>query len=141
MEKLIISGYVGRDAEVKEFNGQKYTSFSIAVDKSYKKQDGTKVERTNWYNILKSGEGLAKHVRKGTYLTVMGNPNTKLYRDQAGQYQISLNLNAEDVSFGPGQKTEAAAPESHGYQYHGGAVKEQVSEAVPPTGDDDDPPF
>lgn len=109
MEKLIISGYVGRDAEVKEFNGIKYTSFSLAVDKSYKKQDGTKVDRTNWYNVLKQGEGLAKHVKKGTFLTIMGNPSHKLYKDQNGQTQISLNLNADDVSFGPGNKQESTA--------------------------------
>jgi single-strand DNA-binding protein len=119
MEKLIITGYVGRDAEIKEFNGTKYTSFSLAVDKSYKKQDGSKVDRTNWYNILKQGEGLARHIKKGTFLTIMGNPSTKLYRDQNGNTKISLNLNADDVSFGPGNKQEAAAPQvSNTANYH-----------------------
>jgi single-strand DNA-binding protein len=99
MEKLIINGYVGNDAQVKEFNGTKYTSFSIAVDKSYKKADGTKVERTNWYSVLKQGENLAKWVTKGTHLIVMGEPRPKLYRDNQGQHQVALNINADMIEF------------------------------------------
>jgi single-strand DNA-binding protein len=99
MEKLIINGYVGQDATVKEFNGTKYTSFSIAVDKSYKKADGSKVERTNWYSVLKQGENLAQWVKKGTHLIVMGEPRPKIYKDSQGQNQIALNINADMIEF------------------------------------------
>lgn len=145
MEKLIISGYVGRDAEVKEFNGTKYTSFSLAVDKSYKKQDGTKVDRTNWYNVLKQGEGLAKHVKKGTHLTIMSNPSHKLYKDQNGQTQISLNLNADDVSFGPGNKQEttaAPAPQQSTSQHPSMSAQPTPSNGMPiDVSGEDDLPF
>lgn len=145
MEKLIISGYVGRDAEVKEFNGTKYTSFSLAVDKSYKKQDGTKVDRTNWYNVLKQGESLAKHVKKGTHLTIMGSPSHKLYKYQNGQTQISLNLNADDVSFGPGNKQEttaAPAPQQSTSQHPSMNTQATSSNSMPiDVSEEDDLPF
>lgn len=101
MENLTIAGRVGQDATIKDFNGNQYTAFSIAVDNSYKKQDGTKVEQTNWYNCLKTGTGIAPHIKKGQFLVVSGRPKPKLFRDQNGQTQISLNMMAEHVTLGP----------------------------------------
>lgn len=105
MENLTIAGRVGQDATIKEFNGNQYTAFSIAVDNSYKKADGTKVEKTNWYNCLKSGTGLAPYIRKGQFLVVSGRPQPKMYRDQSGQSQISLNMVVEHVTLGPSPST------------------------------------
>lgn len=148
MENLTIAGRVGQDATIKDFNGNQYTSFSIAVDNSYKKADGTKVEQTNWYNCLKSGTGIAPHIKKGQFLVVSGRPKPKLYRDQNGQTQISLNMVAEHVTLGPN-----ATPQSSPY---GGAPSSPSAYNPPPTqsipsstpqpnamaaGDDDDLPF
>lgn len=101
MEHLIIAGRVGQDAVIKDFNGNQYTSFSIAVDNSYKKPDGTKVDQTNWYNCLKSGIGLATYIKKGQFLVVSGQPKPKIYKDNQGYYQISLNMRAETITLGP----------------------------------------
>lgn len=111
MEKLIIAGYVGMDAEVKEFNGKKYTSFSIAVDKSYKRQDGTKVEKTNWYSVLRAGENIAPYIKKGTFLIVVGEPRPKPYKDRNGEIQQSLNINAQEITFGGSRGGNSPAPQ------------------------------
>lgn len=152
MEKLIISGYVGQDATVKNFNGNDYTSFQIAVDKSYKKADGTKIERTNWYNVLKAGAGLAPHVKKGTYLTIIGEPSHKIYRDQNGQDRISLNLNANDISFGGGRSqnqgpqsvsASSANTQTHPHPSMTNTASQSSGEVIDMTGEqvEDDLPF
>jgi single-strand DNA-binding protein len=111
MEKIIINGYVGQDASIKEFNGVKYTSFSIAVDKSYKGKDGNKVQRTNWYYVMKLGEGLAKYITKGTHLIVMGEPKVKMYKDHQGVSQVALNINADFIEFaGKAGNSTTASP-------------------------------
>ena len=148
MELIIIAGRVGQDATIKDFNGNQYTAFSIAVDDSYKNGDGTKVEKTNWYSCLKSGTGLAPYIKKGQYLTVSGKPQCKLFRDSQGQHQISLNVNVNQVDLGPspaantapGIQTTYTPPEP--YQTTGSPVVQQ-----PPSGDimqelaNDDLPF
>ena len=108
MELIIIAGRVGQDATIKEFNGNQYTAFSLAVDDSYKNADGTKVEKTNWYSCLKSGTGLAPYIKKGQYLTVTGKPQSKLFKDSQGQHQISLNVNVNQVDLGPSPSTGQA---------------------------------
>jgi single-strand DNA-binding protein len=108
MELIIIAGRVGQDATIKEFNGNQYTAFSLAVDDSYKNAEGTKVEKTNWYSCLKSGTGLAPYIKKGQYLTVTGKPQSKLFKDSQGQHQISLNVNVNQVDLGPSPSTGQA---------------------------------
>lgn len=113
MEKSTIAGYVGRDAEIKDFSGNQYTAFSLAVDKSYKNQEGIKVEKTNWYSVLRKGTGIAPYIKKGTYLIITGEPSSKLYKDKNGNPSISLNLNADQIHFGPSNQTaQSAAPQA-----------------------------
>lgn len=145
METMTIAGYVGRDAEVKVFNGQEYTAFSVAVDKSYKKADNTKVEQTNWYNILRKGSGIAPHVKKGTYLIIQGEPRHKMYKDNSGQYNISLNMNADKINFGPSKPIESTPQEGN---YRSPQANEQAkvqpvvsSHVVDLTDQGDDLPF
>ncbi len=142
METMTIAGYVGRDAEIKIFNGQEYTTFSVAVDKSYKKSDNTKVEQTNWYSVLRKGSGIAPHLKKGTYLIIQGEPRHKIYKDHSGQYNISLNMNADKINFGPSKPVDNTPPQEGNYR------SPQVKEAMPTssavvdlTGDQDDLPF
>lgn len=123
MELIIIAGRVGQDASIKESNGNQFTAFSLAVDDSYKTQEGTKVERTNWYSCIKSGTGLAPYIKKGQYLTITGKPQPKIFKDNQGNHQISLNVNVNHVDLGPspsnGSIQEATHTERAPYQSTG----------------------
>ena len=58
-DNTVIVGKVGRDAEMRfSGNGTAMTSFSVAVDRSFKK-DGENVKRTIWYRVQVFGK-LAK---------------------------------------------------------------------------------
>ena len=59
MQKIIISGTLGKDAEVKDHNGRNVMSFSVAVDASYVKdgaQESPQFPRQNMPAPLKFAE-------------------------------------------------------------------------------------
>jgi single-strand DNA-binding protein len=117
MELITISGYVGKDAELKESNGRKYTKFSLAVDKSFKNREGVKVEKTNWWTVFSQNENLANHFKKGTYLTVVGEPSFSTWENDQRQVSVNLSLNLMKFSFGPSpsnnSQNQATAPQSN----------------------------
>lgn len=75
-----IVGNVGRDPEVKyTATGQMVANFSVAVNDSYVKANGEKVERVTWYRITAWGrlaEIVGEFVNKGSRVLVLGKPIT-----------------------------------------------------------------
>jgi len=56
MLQIEIIGNLGQDAEIKEFNGQRFISFSVAHTESYTDAHGERQKRTVWVSCLKYGE-------------------------------------------------------------------------------------
>jgi single-strand DNA-binding protein len=114
MEKLAIIGNIGTDATIKEFNGRQFGSFTVGVNSSYKKDDGTKVERTNWYNVLTRETNRVQWLKKGAKVYVEGRLSTSIYRDKEGNNRISLDLAGSFIEIVSFAKTEdeTKAPES-----------------------------
>lgn len=70
MNKVILSGNLGTDPEVKD----SMTTFRLATNETWVK-DGEKVERTEWHNIIvfgKQAELCAKYLTKGRTVIVDG---------------------------------------------------------------------
>jgi single-strand DNA-binding protein len=106
MENLIITGNVGQDATIKNANGKEFASFTVAVNNSYKKEDGTKVETTNWYNVSTKQTTVAPFLKKGTIVYVSGKPKYSIYQDKNGDKKISLDLNAREIELMGAKKEE-----------------------------------
>lgn len=113
---LELIGNIGNDAQVKEFNGKKYTAFNVAHYEKFKNQQGVETERTTWVSVLKPGEsGLVQYLKKGTPVFVRGELSFKQYQDGNGQWQVGVNCLAREVQLLPGGKRDknqqqAAAP-------------------------------
>ncbi len=99
MLKAEIIGTIGADAEVKEFGGKKYVSFSVACTEYSKDQKGNKTEYTTWVSILWYGDGggLLPYLKKGAKIFIRGNLRTKVYSDKNGTPQVSVSVNASEV--------------------------------------------
>jgi single-strand DNA-binding protein len=70
---LEIIGNLGSDAVIKDFNGQKFISFSVAHTESYVDKELVKHEKTTWVSCLKYGEsGVLPYLKKGTRVFVRG---------------------------------------------------------------------
>lgn len=57
MLKVEIIGNIGNDAEIKEFGGKKYVSFSVAHTEYQKDEQGNRTDLTTWCSVLWFGEG------------------------------------------------------------------------------------
>lgn len=100
MEQITISGRLGRDAEVKTTaRGNKYVSFTLAVDSRTKTGEAT----TNWYNISSFQENhtgkFVDYLKKGHGLIVTGAPSYSIWTDKGGTPRIDLNVKAFHMEF------------------------------------------
>lgn len=84
VNKVLLLGNVGKQPEVRNSNGVKVVTFSLATtDKAYTKQDGTQVpERTEWHNIVmfkRNAEVAERYINKGSRLYIEGKLRTRDY--------------------------------------------------------------
>lgn len=94
MEQLQIIGYIGKDAEVKNFGGTDYAVFSLAVSK--KDKNGT--DTTTWYNCFKYGtnEKLLPYLKKGIKIFAQGALTVK-ESEKDGKHYVNINVNVEKL--------------------------------------------
>ena len=125
MFTVILAGRVGKKPETRfTANGQKVTTFSMAVN-----QRKGKEEVTTWVRITIWGDRYDKmlsYVDKGSGLIVTGKMNPpSTYQDKEGRTQFSLEVTAELVEFSPFGRPDS--PGSNGDQagHQGGAQYSQ----------------
>lgn len=113
MIRVMVSGRAATEPTIKDVNGYPCTSFGVIGD------TGTKDEQGNWESIFfwvsvwgKKGESVAKNLKKGERVLVMGGYSQKLYVDKDGAHKIQNRINANDVDFLGGGKAQGAAAEA-----------------------------
>jgi len=103
MIKLSVIGNVGRDAEVKEVNGRKCISFTIATNKKIvNPETGEVKDKTTWVSCSKwvdtnASTEVAKYISKGLKIYVEGEPTINMYKDQNNKTAASLNLSVNMI--------------------------------------------
>jgi single-strand DNA-binding protein len=95
VNKCFLIGNVGKNPEVKDINGVKMASFTLATSESYTK-DGEKVTNTTWHNIViwrKLAEVVESYVKKGSKLYLEGRIENKQYeKDGVTKYFSQINV-------------------------------------------------
>ena len=102
INKVILLGHVGKDAEKKEFsNGNCIVSFSLATtEKGYTSKNGTEIpDRTEWHNIVVIGNltKVGDYIKKGSQLYVEGKINTRNYDDKNGVKRYVTEIFASEI--------------------------------------------
>ncbi len=100
MLKLIVSGRVGADAQLKTVGDTTVCSFSVAH--SEKVYGETTTEKTIWIacNIWgERGVKLAPHILKGTFVCVEGSGGVNAYLKD-GQASAMINCRVNSLEFG-----------------------------------------
>jgi single-strand DNA-binding protein len=100
VNKVILIGHLGRDAETKFTPaGAAMTRFSVATNRRWKdQQTGEWKEETDWANvILWRSENLANYLTKGKQVYVEGRLQTRSYDDKDGKKQYMTEVVADDV--------------------------------------------
>lgn len=86
INKIILLGRIGKDAEVTNHNGRTLCKFSLATTESYKTQGGWQ-ENPTWHNIIiwSEDEHAAHSYKKGDLVYIEGRQEHRSYEDKSGQ--------------------------------------------------------
>lgn len=100
VNKVILVGHLGRDAETKFTpSGTAVTKFAVATSRSWKDQQTNEwKEETNWTNVvLWRQENLANYLTKGKQIYVEGRLHTRSYDDKDGKKVYTTEVVADEV--------------------------------------------
>jgi single-strand DNA-binding protein len=99
VNKVILVGNLGRDAEVKVTpSGQSVASFSIATTETWTK-DGEKKEKTEWHRIVlwgRQADTLQPYLTKGKQIYVEGRLETRQW-EKEGQKHYTTEVKADRI--------------------------------------------
>jgi single-strand DNA-binding protein len=94
VNKCYFLGRLGKDPKTGEKNGKAWASFSLAVDDSYKKKDGEKVDQCQWVNVVaygKTAEIVTKYLHQGDQVFLECKYTQKAYeKDGQKRYNTSF---------------------------------------------------
>ncbi len=153
VNKVILIGHLGRDAETKFTpGGAAVTKFSVATSRRWKdQQSGEWKEETDWHNVvLWRSENLANYLLKGKQIYVEGRLQTRTYDDKDGKKTYFTEVVADDVVLLGGRGGEAGeGGSSQPVSMPRSAPRPQAAAAAPAAQDDsfnqgvsdDDVPF
>lgn len=71
------TGNIGKDAEVREHDGRKFVSFSVAVNENRKDE-----QKTTWVRVTTQQESLAAYLKKGKQVCVSGRISVSVYNNE-----------------------------------------------------------
>ena len=140
INKVILVGNLGKDPEVRHLDGGvTVAKFPLATSETYKKSDGTRVENTEWHNIVMwrgLAESAEKYLRKGSLIYVEGKIKTRSWEDN-GVKKYFTEIVA-DVMTMLGRRPDEATTNAVSNEY----AKSSVQKTPPPEKkSSDDLPF
>ncbi len=94
-------GHVGQEPEIKTLEGgRKMANITIATSEVYYKENGDKVENTEWHRVVawgKTAEIIEKYVVKGKEIAIEGKLVHRSYDDKNGDKRYITEVVANDV--------------------------------------------
>ncbi len=117
MNKVILLGRLTRDPEVRYTqNNTIFTTFSIAVRKRFKTEDGEDADFINVIAWNKTAEFVSMYFKKGMQIALSGRLQTRSYEANDGTKRNVTEVVAEEVEFAESKRTfeesEGPAPKS-----------------------------
>lgn len=114
INKIILIGTMGKDAEVRQVGDKKVAQFSLATSKKYKDQSGQLKEDTQWHNIVLWGnEGVYPYLIKGQLLYVEGEIKYREYKTKEDATRLITEVRAYSIQLlgRNGKTVEAKLPQ------------------------------
>lgn len=94
-------GHVGQEPEIKNLEaGKKVANISIATNDVYYKENGDKVEKTEWHKVTawgKLAELIEKYVTKGKEIAIEGKLTHRSYDDKDGNKRYITEVIANEI--------------------------------------------
>jgi len=94
-------GHVGQEPEIKNLEaGKKLANISIATNEVYYKENGDKVEKTEWHRVTawgKTAEIIEKYVTKGKEVAIEGKLTHRSYDDKDGNKRYVTEVVVNEI--------------------------------------------
>jgi single-strand DNA-binding protein len=104
MNSVKLVGNVGREVNVREFEGGKVATFSVATSETYLNRNQEEVTSTAWHTVVAWGK-LAQQceqlLSKGKFVSVEGKINYRQYQNREDQTVRVTEIVAYKVEEGP----------------------------------------
>ena len=112
LNHIVLMGRLTKDPELRRTgSGVAVTSFTLAVDRDFKSQDGQKhtdfIDVTCWRN---TAEFAAKYLAKGRMAAVSGSLQIRKWQDKDGNNRYSAEVVADNVYFGASKREGGEFP-------------------------------
>lgn len=139
LNHIVLMGRLTRDPELRRTaNGFSVTSFSIAVDRDYGKNEAGERE-TDFIDVSawrQTAEFIQKNFTKGRMIVVAGRLQIRNWEDKDGNKRRNAEVIADNVYFGDSKRDSDAAPGA--YQHYGApaAPSMPAAPAMPAGGSD-----
>lgn len=111
MNVILVSGFIGKDAEVSTFDWGEVMKFTVATTERYKNKNDEWVTDTTWHNVEKIGKNLenfAKYLKKGVTVEVRGQQQHRKVEDK-----YFSSIKADDIRFCPTKKTDGESQQDN----------------------------
>ena len=103
LNKIMVIGNLGGDPEMRYTpSGTPVTSFSVAVNRSYTRQDGERVEETEWFRVSawrQLAEQANQYLSKGRLAYVEGRLRSRSFQGNDGQTRFVNEIDANQIVF------------------------------------------
>lgn len=116
LNKIVLMGRLTRDPELRKTqSGTAVASFSLAVDRDFKGQDGER--ETDFIDIVAwrgTAELVFKHFSKGRMMVVEGRLQIRDWKDKDGNNRRSAEVVADNVYFADSKKVSGSDTSASG---------------------------
>ena len=100
LNTAIIMGRICSDPELRTTtSGLSVTSFTVAVDRAYKKDDEKQTDFINCVAWRGTADFVTRYFKKGQMIAVQGSIQTRNYEDKNGNKRTAVEIVADNVSF------------------------------------------
>lgn len=118
LNKVILMGRLTADPELRQTtSGISSCRFSVAIDRGYKSKD-TGERQTDFINVIawrQTAEFVHRYFSKGRMIIVEGSLRNNNYTDQNGVKHYSMDVQADNVTFGESKAAATGASSGIGY--------------------------
>jgi len=139
LNKVMLIGRLGQDPELKYTPaGAAVLTLSVATNTSWKSQDGSQQEQTEWHRVVawrKLAEIIAQYAKKGSRIYVEGKLNTRSWEDKDGVKRYTTEVAADQIQLLEGRGERENGGES------GAAPPPEANFDEPSAEEADDLPF
>jgi single-strand DNA-binding protein len=152
MNKVILSGNLARDPEIRYTQSQKaVASFSLAVNRRFGRraqEENPQQPTADFINIVaweRHAEFVQKYLTKGSRIIVEGRLQSRSYEAQDGSRRYVTEVVANEIEFaGSRPQNGGYQPQADGYSAPAPAAAPSMPQSAPPMGSsvtDEDIPF